>query len=98
VSPALADAFGAMAGVVESRSRYGDRVAWLVDGREVAHLDADGTLDVRLTRAVIRTRPELRGSRRRDWVSVDPADETYAMELFRQAVEAHLPRGYPGTR
>jgi hypothetical protein len=85
----VSDLLGAVPGVVEATSRYGDRPCWLVDGREIAHLDADGTLDVRLTRAVIRTRPELKGTKRRDWVCIEPGDEAYALELFRLAVSAH---------
>lgn len=75
--------------------------------REVAHLDAGGRLDVRLTRAVIRRRrQELRADAgvtlragTSDWVSLrlgEPGDEARALELVREAVAANLPGAPPG--
>lgn len=35
-------------------SRWGDSPSYAVGGREIAHFHADGSLDIRLTRQVIR--------------------------------------------
>src|ERR1700722_16603042 len=35
----------------EGRSRYGDKPALFAGGREIAHLEPDGAVDVRITRA-----------------------------------------------
>jgi len=34
----------------ERRSRYGDKPALFIEGREVAHLEAPGVIDLRITR------------------------------------------------
>jgi hypothetical protein len=49
----------------ERRSRYGDKPALFIGGREIAHLEAPGVIDLRITR---------RGwSRARDDYGADPA-------------------------
>jgi hypothetical protein len=40
----------------EGSSTFGERPALFVDGKEIAHLDEDGTVDIRLTRGEIRAR------------------------------------------
>jgi len=72
-------ALAAIDGVVESGSRYKPDPAYWVNGTEIAHFENETVLDVRLTRATIRThRESLRsdpavtlrpGSS--DWLSVD---------------------------
>jgi hypothetical protein len=74
-----------------------------VDGKEVLHVDAGGSYDVRLTRAVIRElkgslsgdpRVRFRPSPGSDWVEVSctsPADEPFLAELVALAVRPHLP-------
>ncbi len=58
-------ALAAIDGVVESDSRYKPDLAYWVNGTEIAHFETDSVLDVRLTRAVIRTH--------RDSLRADPA-------------------------
>lgn len=88
-------------GAYEARSTFKDTSALWANGTEVAHWDDDGTLDIRLTRAVIREhrvewrsdrRIEMRRSSSADWLEVhveDPADEAFALELLRLALTAH---------
>src|SRR5688572_29516240 len=80
-------------GVVERHSRYKDDLAYWVDSREIAHLEAEDVLDLRLTRALIaehRTllkadqRIELRG--RSDWLTVRVRGREDA-PLVKQLVE-----------
>ncbi len=78
-----------------------------VGKREVAHFDRDGTLDVRITRKVIRERREefksdprisLRGSGS-DWLEVrvdSPDDADFALDLVALAVAENLPTAEPG--
>ena len=85
--------------VVEQQSRYKDDLAYWVDGREIAHLEADDVLDLRLTRSAIREKRaelkadpqiELRGSS--DWLTVrveGPQDASFVTALIRQAVKAN---------
>lgn len=71
--------------VYESRSRYGDKPALFMDGREIAHLEEPGVIDVRITRAGWSRAKERYGndpavrrdSARRDWIELSlnsPAD------------------------
>ena len=87
-------------GVEESPSQFGDRPAFWVGGKEIAHFDADDALDLRLTRAVIRERraslkADARVTLRKsggDWVDVrfaGPADVAFVVELAELAVAAH---------
>jgi hypothetical protein len=63
---------------VERRSRYGDKPALFTAGREIAHLEAPGVIDLRITRAGwLRVRgrfgadPAVRRDRsRRDWIEL----------------------------
>lgn len=76
------------------------------NGKEIAHLDAPGVLDLRLTRQVIRElRTELREDERvrlrgsaSDWIEVRlscRADVDFALRLAERAADAH--RAPPGT-
>jgi hypothetical protein len=73
----------------------------------VAHFDADGALDIRLTRAVIRAKREELGAnpqvslrpRASDWLEVRVAtadDLELAVLLVGQAVLANAPTATPG--
>ena len=84
----------------------GGPAVW-VGKREVAHFDADGALDLRLTRQVIRARrPELSSDDRvalrkntSDWLSLKirtKADEEFALSLAGVAIAANLPSAEPG--
>jgi hypothetical protein len=64
--------------VVERRSRYADKPALFLERREVAHLEAPGVIDLRLTRqGWVQLRDRLGGdarvhydAKRRDWVEL----------------------------
>jgi len=84
-------------GMAEAPSRYKDDLAYWVEGREIAHLEADNVLDLRLTRAVIREfeddpRVGRRGSS--DWVTLEvtPQDREFVKELVAKAVIANSGR------
>lgn len=73
----------------------------------MAHVDSDGALDVRLTKAVIRARrAELRADSRvtlkasgSDWLAVriiTDADENFAFSLVADAVAANRGDATPG--
>jgi hypothetical protein len=90
-------------GVAESPSQFGDRHAFWVNGKEVAHFDADDAVDLRLTRKVIsahraRLKADPRVTLRRsggDWLEVRFAhghDVAFVAELAALAVEAHAGR------
>ncbi len=84
-----------------------ERAVW-VGRREVAHFDADGMLDVRLTRQAIRARRSelqadprivLRGSSS-DWLAVaiaGPSDLDFAVALVTEAVANNALTAEPGT-
>jgi hypothetical protein len=64
--------------VTERRSRYGDKPALVCGGREIAHGEAPGVIDLRITRAGwVRARAEFGGDPavrhdpgRRDWIEL----------------------------
>lgn len=102
----LWEAVLAVDGVVEGGGAFSDVPAGWVDGTEIVHRDADGTLDLRLTRAVIREqRPRLKADPRvtlprsgGDWVEIrveDDDDLPFVVELVELAAAAHRPP--PGT-
>ena len=73
--------------VQERRSRYADKPALFLDGREIAHLEAPGVIDLRITSAGwqqardrYRDDPAVRrDSARRDWLEL----------VLRSAAEIH---------
>lgn len=64
--------------VVERRSRYGDKPALFTASREIAHLEAPGMIDLRITRpgwSQLKDRfdadpPVRRDPSRRDWIEL----------------------------
>jgi hypothetical protein len=68
----------AMGPAVERRSRYGDKPALCTASREIAHLEAHGVIDVRITRAGwLRVKDRFsddpsvrRDPSRRDWIEL----------------------------
>lgn len=89
----------ALPGVRKGRSRFGGRSAYLLEGREIAHLHGFHEVDLRLTRELIRERRDaLRIDPRigfrsgsSDWLTVRlraPADAEFAFELFEAAWRA----------
>jgi Family of unknown function (DUF5519) len=93
-------------GVALGEGAFAPGPALWVGKREIAHFDANGTLDVRLTWPVIRERRaeldaddrvSLRASRS-DWLEVRLATKTedFAFTLVDAAVAANLPTAAPG--
>lgn len=91
-----------------SEGAFGDGAAVWVGKREVAHFDDESTLDVRLTKPLIRAyRSEFRQDERvrlrsgsSDWLEVritNEADMNFALQLVREAVQANLPTAPPGS-
>ena len=79
-----------------------------VGKREIAHFDDEHSLDVRLTKEVIKQRrPELKDDPRvslrhsgSDWIQVrteSQSDLDFALTLVRDAVAANLPTAPPGV-
>lgn len=108
ISEQLWEALVALPGVEERCSSYKDVPALWVDDREVAHLESESVLDVRLTRARIRERRvglrddqrvRLRASSSADWVELhvhDAGDDAWLLELVEAAVRART-RGRGST-
>jgi hypothetical protein len=103
----LAGLEGGLEGVVVSDSAFGDGPALWVGRREVAHLDGNDVVDVRLTRPLIRARKaslaaDPRITLRRsssDWLEVrvsTAADVAFAMALVETAVDANRPTAAAG--
>jgi RimJ/RimL family protein N-acetyltransferase len=104
----LFDRCGQITGAATGESMFGSGPAIWVGKREVAHVEAVGLVDVRLTKAVIRERrSELAAdprvshrARASDWLEVrvtTPDDVDFAAELVKQAVAANLPTAKPGS-
>lgn len=102
---------GKAEGVALGEGAFAPGPALWVGKREIAHFDAERTLDLRLTKAVIRDRrAELKADSRvelrpgaSDWIELDlasPADEAWAIALVADAVDANrptAPKGAPPT-
>jgi Family of unknown function (DUF5519) len=83
---------------VERRSRYGDKPALCIASREIAHLEAPGVIDLRITRAgwlQIKDRfgadPAVRRDpSRRDWIELhlDSAAELHRLDGLLAAAMA----------
>ena len=81
-------------GLVEAPSRYKDDLAYWLDGREIAHLEENNVLDLRLTRAVIaQFKDDLRVVRRdsSDWATLEVSQEDgeFVEMLVGKAIEAN---------
>ena len=85
---------------LERRSRYGDKPALFTASREIAHLEAPGVIDLRITHAgwlEVKDRfaadPAVRRDRsRRDWIELrldSPADLDRLNELLAAAMAAN---------
>lgn len=96
-----------LSGVAIGEGAFGPGPAVWVGTREIAHLDDDGSVDIRLTRGVIRSRRgalladeriSLRPSSS-DWLRFhlrEDGDLGDALALVQDAVEANLPTAPPG--
>jgi hypothetical protein len=91
-----------ISGVSVSESMFGRGDAYWVNGKEIAHFEGVGVIEVRLTRGFIRARRrELKADGRvelrpsgADWITVrfgDEADEAFVVGLVTAAAEAHRP-------
>lgn len=98
----LRDAMTELDDVVESPSMFKDDLAYWVNGKEIAHFEANGLIEIRLTRAVIRERRgELKVDPRvdlrysgSDWIVVcysSPQDLPFVVDLVEEAAAAHRP-------
>ena len=76
-------------GVVLSGSGFADVDALWCNGKEIAHLDDDATIDVRIGRANIRARGLPSRSRSSDWCEVPTADVALVRELVELAASQH---------
>ena len=96
----LIEALRHIDGVERSASMFGSDDAFRCNGKEIAHLDGPGAVDVRLTRAVIKEmRPALRDDPRvtfrrgtSDWVEVRCTaddDVELAVALVERSAAAH---------
>jgi hypothetical protein len=86
--------------VLERSSSYGDKPALFLDGREVAHLEAPGVIDLRISRKGwlqardgYRDDPAVRRDpSRRDWIELhlrSPADLNHLAGLLAIAIAAN---------
>jgi predicted dehydrogenase len=94
------DRISAIDDVIVSESMFGHGDAYWVNGKEIAHFEDEGVIEVRLTRAAIRDRRpafkidervELRPSGA-DWITVRFAtrgDVDFVAELVDVAAVAH---------
>jgi hypothetical protein len=93
---------------VVGEGAFGPGPAVWVGKREIAHFDNEITVDVRLTKSVIRARrSELAADERvrlrpgsSDWLEVgitSEADVDFALLLVRDAVAANFPTAPPGV-
>jgi Family of unknown function (DUF5519) len=100
----LAAALCRIEGVAESDSVFKTGPGFWVNGTEIAHFEGTGAIDLRLTKAEIRTRrAQLRADERvtlrassSDWLTVrfgTAADEALVLELAEAAAAAHRPTG-----
>ena len=95
-------------GATLGEGAFGPGPALWVGKREVAHFDGPLTLDVRLTRGVIRSRrTELKNDERvklrapsSDWLELDlqvDREIEWARRLVHDAIAANLPTAPPGA-
>jgi hypothetical protein len=93
---------GEIDGVMPSGSMFTGGDAYWVNGKEIAHFEGDGEIEIRLTKAVIRERrPEFKADPRvelrpsgADWITVHfaaAADADFVVALVAIAADAHRP-------
>src|SRR5262249_30179517 len=97
----LRSSLAAVPGVLSGGAVYGGVEGFWVDQKHIAELGEDGSVQVRLTKALIREHRERldadpRVSRRKtsDWVTVDvrsDADVALVVELVRLAAPLYMP-------
>jgi hypothetical protein len=96
---------GAIEGATLAEGSFGPGPAVWVGNREVAHIDSDGDVDVRLTKKLIKDRRvDLEANLRvrlrpsaSDWLWVSAEDPDFAIALVREAVLANMPVAGAGS-
>lgn len=99
---AIAAAVTSIDDVIASESMFSSGDAYWVNGKEIAHFEDDSTLEIRLTKAVIRDRrPAFKADNRvelrpsgADWITVRFAtqeDVAFIADLVEVAAQAHRP-------
>ena len=95
---------GRISGMLEGASVFSSGRAYWVNGKQVAHFIDDDSIELRLTKPVIRElraalkadeRVDLRGSTS-DWVMVrvgSAQDVTFVVKMAERVAEAHRPVG-----
>ena len=97
---AFVDLATALGPVVEKRSRYADKPALVLDRREIAHAEAPGIIDLRISAAAWRTHraawhedPAVSADpSRRDWIELrvaSPADVRRLQPLLEASIRAN---------
>ncbi|MHB8465123.1 MAG: hypothetical protein ACYDH6_09130 [Acidimicrobiales bacterium] len=92
----------ALPDVVASESMFRDELAYWVNGKEIAHFEADSVIEIRLTNVTIRERRrEFEGDPRielrpsgADWLAVrfeSRDDVGFIVSLVRSAAHQHQP-------
>ena len=79
----------AVEGCVVSGSGLGDADAIWCNGREIAHLDDERTIDIRVGRKEIRARALPSRSRSSDWCEVPTSDVAVVRDLVEVAAAQH---------
>jgi hypothetical protein len=85
----LDDLAEAVEGCVVSGSGFGDVDAIWCNGKEIAHLADEATIDVRVGRKHIRERGLPARSRSSEWCEVPTADVSFVRELVELAASQH---------
>ena len=88
----LLDDLRALPGVEEAPSQFHGETAFWIGGREFLHFHGAASVEIRLTRKVIRGLDEPRApqrSRESDWVIVDVRERELVVDLARRALEAN---------
>ncbi len=97
---ALRHAVAGVPGVIQRPSRWAGGLAYFVGDREIVHVHRDGSLDVRLTRALLREKRVMRTLDPRlrtrgpssEWAAVsasDPHDLPFVVALVEEAARAN---------
>jgi hypothetical protein len=84
-----------IAGVVLGETAFGTGPALWVNGKEIAHLDDEDTIDIRVGRTEIRARALPARSKSSDWCEIPTNDIALVRELVDVAAAQH--RADPGV-
>lgn len=88
----LLDELRRLPDVEEAPSQFHGQTAFWIDGREFLHFHGEETVEIRLTRKLIRDVEDERvahRSRTSDWLIVPARERALVLRLARQALEAN---------